>query len=115
MKHVNPKIDSKLVFSKNLTTTNEHEYPEFKNECKALKNYHTSYCTAFEYDTLESNGFICTGKRDCQRKLLYKCKYCNVHIAIGDELPNHKENCAGKKCNIVNTVCADMHSDICKT
>lgn len=87
------KIDSKLIFSKNLVATNEAEYPEFVSECEALKNHHINGCKYDQHAILTSNGFVSDGKRNCNRKLLYMCKDCNVCIAIGDKIPKHKENC----------------------
>lgn len=87
------KIEAKLIFSKNLVATNENEYPDFESECKALKNHHSNNCEFVQRDKLESNGFVFTGKRNCSRNFLYKCKDCNVHVAIGDLIPKHKENC----------------------
>lgn len=87
------KIEAKLIFSKNLVATNENEYPDFESECETLKKHHDSNCSTVQHDKLESNGFVFTGKRNCSRNFLYKCKDCNVHVAIGDLIPKHKENC----------------------
>lgn len=87
------KIDSKMIFSKDIVETNEDEYPEFSRECEALKEHHTSDCRAIKYDIFRSNGFVPTWKRLCNGDILYKCEDCNVHVALGNKIPKHKENC----------------------
>lgn len=90
------KIDPKLIFSKNIVTTNEAEYPEFESECEALKNHHANDCKYIQQNILVSNGFDFDGKRNCRGELLYICKDCNVCVALGNKIPKHKENCNKK-------------------